>query len=125
MKVKVMVVDDSRFVYEEIKYLLMDSNFEIAGYCKDGEEAISAYDKLQPDVVTMDIILPGIDGLDASRAIMSKWPDARIVVVSSLAYDETVKAAKEIGAYGFVFKPFDKQQMLDVLTKTMAGEKQI
>lgn len=112
-----MIVDDSRFIYEEMKHLLADSEFEIVGYCKDGEEALEQYEKLRPDVVTMDIILPGIDGLDATQALIEKWPDARVVVVSSLAYDDTIERAQQVGALGFIFKPLEKDKMLEVLKK--------
>lgn len=117
MAKSLMIVDDSRFIYEEMKHLLADSEFEIVGYCKDGEEALEQYEKLRPDVVTMDIILPGIDGLDATQALIEKWPDARVVVVSSLAYDDTIERAQQVGALGFIFKPLEKDKMLEVLEK--------
>lgn len=120
MSKRVLIVDDSRFIFEEMKHILADSEFEIVGYCKDGEEALEQYEKLKPDVVTMDIILPGIDGLDATQALMDKWPDARVVVVSSLAYDDTLDRAQQVGALDFIFKPFEKEKMLEVLKKVTA-----
>lgn len=117
MSKKVLVVDDSVFMLGEMKHIIMDTDFEIAGYARSGEEAIAMYGETKPDVVTLDIILPGIDGLDTARLILEQWPDANIIMVSSLAYDETMKQAKEIGARDFIFKPFEKQQMLDVLTR--------
>lgn len=117
MSKKVLVVDDSVFMLGEMKHIIMDTDFEIVGYARSGEEAIAMYGETKPDVVTLDIILPGIDGLDTARLILEQWPDANIIMVSSLAYDETMKQAKEIGARDFIFKPFEKQQMLDVLTR--------
>lgn len=114
---KVMVVDDSLFVYDEIKHFLDGSLFSVVAYCRDAEEAIKGYHKYQPDVVLMDIILPGIDGIEATAALTGRWPNAKVVIVSSLAYDETIQRAKESGAKHFIFKPFDKDLLLEVLTQ--------
>lgn len=119
MKKKIMVVDDSRFIFEEIKYFLTDSDYEIVAYCKDGEEAVARYGECQPDVVTMDIILPGIDGLEAASQILTKYTEARIVMVSSLAYDDTMERSEEIGAKQFLFKPIEKKQLLEALANAL------
>lgn len=115
MKKKVLIVDDSRFVYEEIKSMLEDTEFEASGYCVRGEEALSAYENTKPDAVSMDIILPGMDGFEASEELLKRFPEAKIVMVSSLAYDETESKAMEIGAKAFVFKPFSKDMILSAL----------
>lgn len=120
---RLMIVDDSMFIWEEMKHLLADSEFEICGYAKTGEEAVSLYGELMPDLVTMDIILPGIDGIDSSKLILEKWPDAKIIIVSSLAYDETIEDARQIGAYSFIFKPFDKEQLFGALRSTLQGSR--
>ena len=73
--------------------LQMDSrctDFEIVKCVKSGESAIEEYEEVKPDVITMDILMPGVDGLKAAKEIIEKWPDARILMVSSLAYDETI-----------------------------------
>lgn len=113
----VMVVDDSRFIYEEMKLFLDGSDFEIIGYCQDGEGALKCYEESKPDVVTMDIVLPGIDGFEAASQILSQYPEAKIVMISSLAYDDTISRAKEIGSLGFLFKPLEKTPLLETLTK--------
>ncbi|MCI8755050.1 MAG: response regulator [Oscillospiraceae bacterium] len=119
---KVMVVDDSKFMYEEIKFFLNKSEFEVVGYSKDGEGAVACYDQCMPDVVTMDIVLPGIDGFEASAEILKVHPDAKIIVVSSLAYDDTMTRATEIGAKGFLFKPIEKALLLEALSKVFEEE---
>jgi len=115
-----MIVDDSIFVYEEMKQMLKDTEFEIVGYAKDGETAVTLYESSLPDVVTMDIILPGIDGLEATKRLLAKWPDAKVIIVSSLAYDETMDQAKAIGAKDFLFKPLERDVIQDVLLRTVA-----
>lgn len=110
-----MIVDDSRIVHAKMKQLLEGSDFEIIGFCRTGEDAIQSYREYRPDLVTMDIVMPGMDGLEAAKAIIGEFPDANIVMVSSLAYDDTMDTAEEIGAKGFVFKPFEKDDLLKVL----------
>lgn len=119
MRKRIMVVDDSKFIYEEMKFFLDGSDFEIAGYCQDGEGALDCYNETKPDVVTMDIVLPGIDGFEAASQILAAHPDAKIIVLSSLAYDDTMDKAKEIGACGFLFKPIEKAPLLETLGKVL------
>ncbi len=119
MKHEIMVVDDSRVVYAEMKKMLAESDFEIVSFCRSGEEALDTYESVKPDVVTMDIVMPGKDGLDAAEEILKKWPEARILMVSSLAYSDTIDRAKEFGAKGFLYKPFDKESLIEALTSAL------
>lgn len=115
MSKRIMVVDDSRLVRVQLADLLEGTDYEIAAYCRSGEEAIAQYDEVNPDLVTMDIIMHGMDGLEASKIILKEHPDAKIVMLSSLAYDDTYEKVKEVGAKGFVDKPFHREQLLKVL----------
>jgi len=117
---RIMVVDDSRMVVLQMQNLLEDTDFKIAAYCRNGEEAIAQYAQVQPDLVTMDIIMPGLDGLETAQAILEDHPDAKILMVSSLAYDDTFDEAKAIGTKGFIDKPFEKEQLLEALEKALA-----
>lgn len=119
MKKQIMVVDDSRVMELILCNLLEDSEFEVAACCENGEEAIARYEELQPDIVTMDIIMPGIDGLETAQIILEKHPDARIIMLSSLAYDDTINEAHAIGAKAFLYKPIDKERLLDALRKAL------
>lgn len=112
MSKKVMIVDDSRVVQIQLQQVLADSEYEIITCCQSGEEAISQYNIVKPDVVTMDILMPGIDGLETARQILQAHPDAKILMVSSLAYDDTIEEAKQIGTKGFIYKPFNREQIL-------------
>ena len=115
MSYKVMVVDDSRVVHNQIRRLLEGSDFEVVGDCRSGEESLALYEACCPDEVTMDIVMPGEDGFAATRQILEKFPDARILMISSLAYDDTITEAVEVGAKGFVFKPIEQEQLLNSL----------
>ena len=115
MSKKILIVDDSPFIYEEITSFLSDTDFEIVGHAKNGDEAFEMYDKFRPDVVTMDIIMPGLSGLEVSEKILSKWKDASIIIISSLAYDETIEKAAALGINHFVFKPIEPDELLSAL----------
>lgn len=119
MSKRIMVVDDSRLVSVRLGDILEGTDYEIAAYCRSGEDAIARYDEVKPDLVTMDIIMQGMDGLDASKIILKEHPDAKIVMVSSLAYDDTYEKAKAIGAKGFVDKPFHQEQLLKVFDEVL------
>lgn len=115
MTKKLLVVDDSRFILEEIKHDLKDSEYEIIGYAKDGEEALRLYEELSPDLVTLDIILPHIEGTEVAKIMLKRWPEAKILIISSLAYDETIDEAKQAGVEHVLFKPFTKEGLLEKL----------
>ena len=115
MPKKVMIVDDSRMVHLEMLKFLERSDYEVTSYCRDGESAVKAYQSTHPDVVTMDILMPGMDGLETARAILEENPEARIIMVSSLAYNDTIVEASQIGAKGFLYKPFDREALLTAL----------
>ncbi|MEG0780937.1 MAG: response regulator, partial [Oscillospiraceae bacterium] len=122
MKTKLMIVDDSPVIHAQMKKMLEDADIEIVRDCKDGETALEAYAEALPDLVTMDIILPGIDGLEAAKLLRERWGDARILMVSSLAYDDTMDQARELGAKGFLFKPFTREDLLDGIRRALAAE---
>lgn len=121
MSKRIMVVDDSRVVQMQLQKILTDTDYEIITCCQSGEEALSMYDQVLPDLVTMDILMPGMDGLETARMILKKHPDARIIMVSSLAYDDTVNEASTIGTKGFVYKPFDRDKLLLALEQAFVN----
>ena len=122
MKKRLMVVDDSRVLEYQICKLLEDTDYEVAAYCENGEEAIARYEEVRPDIVTMDIIMPGIDGLEAAQIIAEAHPDARIIMISSLAYEDTLQEAEAVGAKLFLYKPIDRENLLDALEQVMGED---
>ena len=119
MKKQVMVVDDSRMMELQIRKLLGGSDFEVAAYCENGEDALARYEEIQPDAVTMDIIMPGIDGLETTQILLEEHPDARIVIISSLVYDDTINEAHDIGAKAFLYKPITQESLIQALTEAL------
>lgn len=124
-KYRVMVVDDSRVVLTEMRKMLADTDIEIVSFCRSGEEAVAAYREAAPDLVTMDVVMPGIDGLEACRELIRQWPKARILMVSSLAYDDIIDAAVDIGAKGFLFKPFEKETLVDSIHHALTKDREV
>lgn len=114
-KHRIMVVDDSRVVYTEMKKMLEGSEFEIVSFCRSGEEAVEQYGAIKPELVTMDIVMPGMDGMEACQALLEKWPDAQVFMVSSMAYEDMINTAASLGAKGFLFKPFTRESLLEGL----------
>ena len=114
-KHRIMVVDDSRVIYMEMSKMLEDTDIEIVAFCRTGEDALEQYESVKPDLVTIDIVMPGMSGLEAAEAMISRWPDANVYMVSSMAYEDVINSAAKIGAKGFLFKPFTKESLLESL----------
>lgn len=115
MKKTVLIVDDSSLAYEELKTLLTDMDFEVVGYCRTGEDAVETCRDIHPDLVTLDYVLPGMDGIDTCREILKHNPKIKIILVTSMAYDETEHRGLEAGASSFVYKPIKKKFLVKSL----------
>lgn len=124
-KIRIMVVDDSRVVYAEMQKMLKDSEIEIAAFCRSGEDALERYEEVKPDLVTLDIVMAGIDGMETCRKLKERWPDACILMVSSMAYTDIVDRAAAMGAAGFLFKPFTKENLLTGLRSAYKSKKSV
>lgn len=111
----VLVVDDAVFMRATIKRMLENHQFEIIGEAANGKEAIEKYRELLPDVVTMDITMPGMTGIEAVKAITSEFPEAKIVMVTALGQQKLIVEAIENGAKDFITKPFNPEQIIQVL----------
>lgn len=119
----VMVVDDSRIAQLQLQEMLAGTDYQVVACCQNGEEALDKYEQVKPDLVTMDIVMPGMDGLDTARLLLKKHPEARVLMISSLAYDDTIHEAEQIGAKGFVYKPFHQEQVLTAIHKAFSDTK--
>ena len=115
MAKRIMVVDDSRVVRAEMEKMLEGSDMEICEFCRSGEEALEKFEKAKPDLVTMDIVMPGMDGMETCEKLRQRYPEANVFMVSSMAYDDMIDRAVELGAEGFLFKPFTKDALLEGL----------
>jgi DNA-binding NarL/FixJ family response regulator len=120
MKIRVLVVDDSPFIHKAIARILPEDDYEICGSGKNGQEGVDLYQRLAPDVVTMDITMPIMDGLAAAREILRKDPKAKIIMLSAMGDEEIVQEAKAVGIKMLLQKPFKAPDMLAALGKVCA-----
>lgn len=110
---KFMVVDDSEVIREKISNVLNEEEFEIVGSAKNGLEAIEQFKQLEPRVITMDITMPFMDGIETIKEILKIDDTVRILVVSALSDKATLIKAMHLGAYGFLCKPFSDIDLAD------------
>ena len=112
---KVLIVEDAPFIREMIKDILESHDYTVVGEASNGLEAIEKYESLRPDIVLMDILMPGMDGLSAITKIKEIDSKAKIIVVSALVKETLRKEALRAGATDFVAKPFQVEKLLDAV----------
>ena len=103
---RVLVVDDDTLMREVLKALLREEGFQVAGEAKDGASALAQLERLQPDLVCLDVNMPGMSGLEVLKVIKSRSQDIRVVMITSDSSMGTVREAVGYGAVGFIVKPF-------------------
>ena len=119
--IRYLVVDDSVFARKNVAKMVESFGGEIAGEAGDGCTAITEYDRTAPDMVLMDITMPQMEGIEAAERIVRAHPEARIVMVSSVGYQENIVAALQKGARHFVQKPVKPEVLYEVI-KYVMGE---
>ena len=112
---KVLIVDDAAFMRVSIKNMLTKNGYEVIGEAENGKIALQKYQELGPDVVTMDITMPEMDGLTSLKKILEMAPGANIVMISAMGQESKVREAVLSGAKGFIVKPFKE----DVITAAL------
>lgn len=112
---KVLIVDDALFIRLTLKKMLEKYNFQVVGEAGNGIEAIKLYKELKPDIVTMDVTMPEMDGLEAVQMIRNIDGQAKIVMVSAMGQRTMVVKAIESGASGFIVKPFNEAHVVETL----------
>ncbi len=123
-KIKVLVVDDHLLIRTGIKSLLKDSSIiHIVGEAENGDEAIAKFEKLRPDVVLMDISMPGISGIEATRIIKEKYSQARILILTMYENEEYVLSSVKNGASGVLHKNVNKKELIDAIQSVAEGKK--
>lgn len=118
---KLMIVDDSGVIRNKIARGAAAKQFVIVGLARDGEEAVKLFRETQPEVVTMDMTMPRMDGIACIQALLKIQPSTLILVVSALADKATAIEALKRGAHGFVLKPFSDEQIGAALLELISG----
>jgi len=116
---KVLIVDDAAFMRAAIKTILERNGFEVVGEAADGAQAVEKYMELKPDLVTMDITMPEMDGIAALKAIKEKDPSATIIMCSAMGQQAMVIDAIQAGAKDFIVKPFQADRVVEAIQKAI------
>lgn len=117
MSKRVLIVDDAIFMRMKLKDILEKNGFEVVGEAQNGMEAIEKYKSEKPDVVTMDITMPEMDGVTALREIKKIDGDAKVIMCSAMGQQSMVMDAIKSGALDFIVKPFDTDRVVKALQK--------
>ena len=114
---KVMIVDDAAFMRISIRNMLLKNGFEVVAEAENGADAIEKYNATMPDIVTMDITMPVMDGISALKEIKRINKSAKVVMVSALGQEAMVRDAVVAGAVGFIVKPYKEDTIVETLRK--------
>ena len=120
MSVNVLIVDDSPFMRNILKNIIIKDDFVLAGEAGNGLEAVELYQRLKPDLVTMDIIMPEMNGIDAVKQIQAINPQSKVVMVSAMGQQAMVIDAIQAGARDFIIKPFQAPRVHDALKRVLS-----
>lgn len=114
---KVLIIDDAAFMRMTLKMMLEKNGFEIIGEAENGNVGVRKYKECNPDIVTMDITMPDMGGIEALKAIREFDPNARIVMISAMGQERMVMESILSGAKSFIVKPFKEENVIETLTK--------
>ena len=116
---RILIVDDAAFMRMMIKDILEKNGYEVVGEAQDGQEAVEKYKELNPDLVTMDITMPEMDGITALKEIRNINPDAKVVMCSAMGQQAMVIDSIQAGAKDFIVKPFQADRVIEAIQKVL------
>lgn len=116
---RVLVVDDAQFMRMMLKDILIKNGFEVVGEAKNGAEALERYKELKPDIVTLDITMPEVDGIMALKSIKEFDPNAKAVMCSAMGQQCMVIESIQAGAKDFIVKPFQADRVIEAVRKAL------
>ena len=117
---RILIVDDAAFMRMMIKDILSKNGYEIVGEAADGAQAVQLYQDTQPDLVTMDITMPEMDGITALKEIKKVNPQAKVIMCSAMGQQAMVIDAIQAGAKDFIVKPFQADRVLEAISKALS-----
>lgn len=120
--IRIIIADDHAMVREGLRmFLAEESDFEVVGEAANGREAVALAQRLKPDVVLMDLIMPGTDGIEATRQLRESNPDCHVLILTSFSDDQKVRDAIQAGATGYLLKDVLRSQLLDAVRNAAQG----
>lgn len=117
---RILIVDDAAFMRMMIRDILTKNGYEVVGEANDGAQAIEKYKELRPDLITMDITMPEMDGINALKEIKKQDPNAKVIMCSAMGQQAMVIDAIQAGAKDFIVKPFQADRVVEAIKKTLS-----
>lgn len=118
---RVVVVDDAVFMRRQLRDFLEGDGYEVVAEGEDGSEVLELYETHGPDLVTLDVVMPRVNGLEALRELRARHPEARVIVCSSLTHEQALFEALRLGARDYVVKPLVREKFLAAARKALEG----
>lgn len=118
---RILVVDDTLFMRTLLKNILFSGGHTIVGEAENGDDAIAKYQELNPDLVTMDIVMPKKNGIDALKGIKAIDPNAKVIMCTAVGQEQMVKLAVKTGARGYIVKPFQAPKVLEEVKNVLGA----
>ncbi len=118
---RILIVDDTLFMRTLLKNILFSGGHTIVGEAADGEEGIAKYQELKPDLVTMDVVMPKMNGIESLKGIRQFDPAAKVVMCTAVGQEQMVKLAIKTGARGYIVKPFQAPKVLEEVKNVLAS----
>lgn len=120
MAKRILITDDALFMRVTLKNILTQAGFEVVGEASNGHESLAMYQQLKPDIVTMDITMPEMDGIEALKQIRKVDPSANVIMCTAMGQKNMVVEAIQAGAKDFIVKPFQPERVLEAMNKVAA-----
>ncbi len=118
---RILIVDDTLFMRTLLKNIIFSGGHDIVGEAGDGDEGVEKYKELKPDLVTMDVVMPKMNGIEALKSIRAFDPNAKIVMCTAVGQEQMVKLAIKSGAKGYIVKPFQAPKVIEELNNVLGS----
>jgi len=116
---RVLIVDDSPIMRQMLVKIFTDEGFSVAGEAVDGAEALEMFESLKPDLITLDIVMPKMRGIEVLERIMTSTPEAKVIMASSVSDARTVMHCLKMGAKQYIVKPYDESKIMEAVKKAL------
>jgi two-component system chemotaxis response regulator CheY len=123
MSIKILIVDDAAFIREALTIICKDAGYHVVAVARNGKEAVDFANKYKPDLIIMDMVLPELNGIQASQEILKENPNINIIACSTVDQNFVIKKALEAGCQSYIEKPFNKKSVLEVIALTTNRKK--
>lgn len=117
---KILIIDDSSFMRGSLKFIAEQAGHEVVGMANDGAEGLELYKKLKPDLVTLDILMKGMDGISGLKAIKHEDPKAKVIMITAVGQEEKQEEARNLGASGYIRKPFKQDEIASEIKRVLS-----